>query len=98
MCGDHIEVELEIDDGQQILNAMFSGDGCCISQAAASMLLEHLQGKNVAEVRAFTAHQMLGLFGARLTSRRQQCCLLAWRALQSATACPIQAPISALHR
>jgi nitrogen fixation NifU-like protein len=89
LCGDVVRVELAIDPGGTIQHAYFDGDGCCISQASASMLVERISGKQVHEVKAFTAQDMLDLFGARLTPNRQKCCLLAWRALQSAVYAPI---------
>jgi nitrogen fixation NifU-like protein len=89
LCGDVVQVELAIDREGKIAEAWFSGDGCCISQAAASMLVERLSGRAVAEAKEFTAQDMLELFGARLTPNRQKCCLLGWRVLQSALYSPI---------
>ena len=54
----------------------FNGDGCCISQAAASMIVEKFDGRTIEEVKKFTANDMLELFGVRLTPNRQKCCLL----------------------
>ena len=88
LCGDVVRVELAIDDGK-ICDAYFSGDGCCISQASASMLLEKMQGKTVEEAKHFTAEDMLTLYGARLTPNRQKCCLLSWKVLQSAVHSPV---------
>jgi nitrogen fixation NifU-like protein len=88
LCGDVVRIELAIDPDGTIQDAYFDGEGCCISQASASMLLEHLSGKNVAAVKAFTARDMLDLFGAKLTPNRQKCCLLPWRVLQSAIYAP----------
>lgn len=84
LCGDVIQVELSIDDQGKICEAWFDGDGCCISQASASMLMESIEGKTIDEVREFSAEQMLELFQARLTPNRQKCCLLSWRVVQSA--------------
>jgi nitrogen fixation NifU-like protein len=84
LCGDVIQVELRIDDNGKIAEAWFDGDGCCISQASASMLMEKIEGKTIDEVREFAAEQMLDLFGARLTPNRQKCCLLPWQVLQTA--------------
>jgi nitrogen fixation protein NifU and related proteins len=84
LCGDVVRVELNIDDSGRIREAWFSGDGCCISQAAASMLMQQVEGKSLGEVQKFTGEEMLDLFGARLTPNRQKCCLLSWRVLQSA--------------
>lgn len=83
LCGDVIHLELELNDGK-ISQAWFDGEGCCISQASASMLCERIEGKSVEEAKQFTAQDMLELFGARLTPNRQKCCLLSWRVLQQA--------------
>jgi len=89
LCGDAIEVTLEIDEQGCVRQAYFDGHGCCISQASASMLLQALEGKTLDEVRAFSAADMLQLFGARLTPNRQKCCLLGWRVLQQALHAPL---------
>ena len=84
LCGDVIQIELVIDDAGTIKEVYFDGDGCCISQASASMLVERMDGKTMDDVKKFTADEMLELFGPRLTPNRQKCCLLSWRVLQSA--------------
>lgn len=88
LCGDVIRVELVVSPDRRIEEAWFSGDGCCISQSAASMLMEAIEGKTLDEVQQFSADDMLKLFGARLTPNRQKCCLLSWRVLQSAVYSP----------
>ena len=88
LCGDVIEIELVIDPSGKIIEAYFDGDGCCISQASASMLVEKMEGQNVDTVKAFSAEDMLELFGPKLTPNRQKCCLLSWRVLQSAIYAP----------
>lgn len=50
LCGDRVSVYLKIDKGV-ILAASFSGRGCAISQASASLMTEALCGKTVGEVR-----------------------------------------------
>ncbi len=90
LCGDVITVELQIDDHGRIRSAWFDGDGCCISQSSASMLMEQIEGKTVEEVKSFSAEDMLKLFGARLTPNRQKCCLLVWRVVQTAMHAPIE--------
>lgn len=83
LCGDVVSIQLRLNDGR-IDEAWFDGDGCCISQASASMLVEAMERKTVDEIQQFTAAEMLDLFGAKLTPNRQKCCLLPWRALQQA--------------
>lgn len=90
LCGDVVRVELALDEGT-VRDAYFEGDGCCISQAAASMLIEAINGRDVEDVKAISAQDMLQLFGAKLTPNRQKCCLLSWRALQSAFYSPLAA-------
>jgi nitrogen fixation NifU-like protein len=88
LCGDVVRIELKLNDGGKIEDAWFTGEGCVISQASASMLLEELHGKTVDELKDFSAEKMLELYGPRLTPNRQKCCLLSWKVLQSAVHSP----------
>ena len=90
LCGDYVRVELHIDPQGVIRDAYFTGQGCCISQAAASMLMEHIEGKTVQQVEQFRAQDMLELFGVRLTPNRQKCCLLPWKVVQQALFSPLR--------
>ena len=89
LCGDVVHIDLRLGSDGRVEQAYFDGDGCCISQAAASMLVEHVEGKTVDEIKQFAAKDMLGLFGAKLTPNRQKCCLLSWRVLQAAIYSPV---------
>ena len=89
LCGDQVRIELGVSPDGRIAQAWFNGDGCCISQAAASMLIEKIEGRTVDEVKNMPAAEMLQLFGAKLTPNRQKCCLLPWRVLQSAIYSPV---------
>jgi nitrogen fixation NifU-like protein len=89
LCGDVVRVQLRIDPAGKVEEAWFDGEGCCISQASASMLMQRVEGATVDDVKRFSADEMLRLFGARLTPNRQKCCLLSWRVLQSAIFSPI---------
>jgi nitrogen fixation protein NifU and related proteins len=84
LCGDHIRLELELGPGDRIERIRFDGDGCAISQAAASLLSGHIEGKGVDEARRFSIQEMLRLLGIPLTPARLKCGLLAYRALQTA--------------
>ena len=89
LCGDVVRIELQLGDDGKIRDAFFTGEGCVISQASASMLLEKMQGKTVEDAKRFTANDMLKLYGPRLTPNRQKCCLLSWKVLQSAVHSPV---------
>lgn len=60
LCGDNITVYLKV-EGNVIISAAFSGDGCAISTASASLMTERIIGKTLDEARhVFHAfHQML---------------------------------------
>ena len=88
LCGDFVHIDLDISREGDLRQAWFDGDGCCISQASASMLMEHVDGKKIEDVKNFSAEDMLKLFGAKLTPNRQKCCLLSWRVLQAALYSP----------
>ena len=51
LCGDQLRMDIEVKDGK-IEQVRFSGHGCSISQAAASMLCEQIEGKTLEEVQA----------------------------------------------
>jgi nitrogen fixation NifU-like protein len=89
LCGDVVRIELQLGPDGKIVDAFFTGAGCVISQASASMLLEKMQGKTLDDVKHFSAEDMLKLYGARLTPNRQKCCLLSWKVLQSAVYSPL---------
>ncbi len=84
LCGDRLRIELALDPEGRIGVARFDGQGCAISQAAASMLTEEIEGKSMAEARAMSRDDMLGLLQIPLTPARQKCGLLAWKTLQKA--------------
>ena len=53
LCGDEIVVTLDI-EGDQVKDIRTSGQGCSISQSAASMMAIAVKGKSVAQVRQLT--------------------------------------------
>jgi nitrogen fixation NifU-like protein len=49
LCGDEITLQLEF-DGDTVRDVKFTGQGCAISQASASMMTQQLKGRSRAEV------------------------------------------------
>ncbi|MFO0957926.1 MAG: SUF system NifU family Fe-S cluster assembly protein [Isosphaeraceae bacterium] len=87
LCGDRIHLEVALTDDKQAIDQIrFDGHGCAISQAAASILAENVEGKTTEEARAITAEGMVELLGIPLTPARLKCGLLAWKALNRALA------------
>lgn len=83
LCGDVVTLQLQIDLKGKVENAYFDGKGCAISQAAASILCEHVEGKSVEELEKFQARDMLDLLKVPLTASRQKCGLLSFRLLKT---------------
>ncbi len=75
-CGDTVDITFSIRDGI-IQDAGFSGEGCAISQAATSLLLEHVTGKPIDILANMTASDMLELLEMPLSAGRIKCGLLA---------------------
>ncbi len=75
LCGDKIKVQLQIEN-DQIIKAQYSGEGCAISQAATSMLTEHIEGKTLEEVKSMETQDILDLLGLDISPGRIKCALL----------------------
>jgi len=89
LCGDWVRIDLVVTPEGEIREAWFDGEGCVISQSAASMLVERVAGMTIEAVRQYSAKELLQLFGPGLSPDRQKCCLLSWRTLQAAIDCPL---------
>src|SRR5512140_556120 len=83
LCGDHIRVDLRLDQDGRVKDAAFSGHGCAISQASADLLMEHVQGKTLEEVKAFNRDTVLELLGIELGPVRLKCALLSLKVLKA---------------
>lgn len=93
LCGDHIRMELAVGPNGTIDQIRFDGHGCALSQAGASMLAEHVEGRTLAVARGVTADAMLDLLGVRLTPTRVKCWMLAWRTMQQAIPADVTAAV-----
>lgn len=84
VCGDRVRIELRVDEEGRVVEAAFSGDGCIISMAAASMLTESVHGRSVDELQQLTQEDILAMLGIELGPARLHCALLPLEALHSA--------------
>ena len=85
LCGDRITLQLGITDGV-VERVGFTGRGCAISQASASLLTDEIKGKPVADVEAFRADDLLDLLGIDISPARLKCAMLSHETLQKALA------------
>jgi nitrogen fixation NifU-like protein len=83
LCGDRITMMLGVRDGV-VAEVAFTGRGCAISQASASLLTDEVKGKPVAEVARFTPDDVLDLLGIEISPARIKCALLSLDTLEHA--------------
>ena len=82
LCGDRIRIDLIVED-DIITEVRFCGHGCTISQAAASMLTEEIEGKSLTEVKKLSRDDILDMIGIPLGPVRVKCALLALKVLKA---------------
>ncbi len=85
LCGDRITMMLGIRDGL-VAEVAFTGRGCAISQASASLLTDEVKGKPVEEVSKLTSADLLDLLGIEISPARLKCALLSLDTLEHALA------------
>ena len=87
LCGDRITLMLGVKDGV-VDRVGFTGRGCAISQASASLLTDEIKGKPLAEVAGFRADDLLDLLGIEISPARLKCAMLSHDSLQHVLARP----------
>jgi nitrogen fixation protein NifU and related proteins len=100
LCGDRITMQLGIRDGV-VAEIAFTGRGCAISQASASLLTDEIMGMPVEKAEAFRADDLLELLGIDISPARLKCAMLSLETLEHAlaekpdSATAVEAPTSA---
>ncbi len=75
-CGDLVVMYVRLGDDGRVVEASFTGEGCTISQAAASMLTEELVGKTTDEIRNMSYQDVIEEMGKEVVSTRTRCATL----------------------
>jgi nitrogen fixation protein NifU and related proteins len=83
LCGDELGVHLQL-EGDRLSDIRFHGQGCAISQAAASIISDELKGKTVAEIADLDRHFVVDELGMELSPTRLKCGLLSLKVVQGA--------------
>jgi len=84
-CGDVVTIYLKLDpEGERVERVTFEGQGCTISQAAASMLTEMVAGQPVELVDQMDFNDMIDHLGREVVSTRPRCATLALGTLKAA--------------
>lgn len=82
LCGDEIRIDVRVKD-DKIDEIAFSGRGCAISQASASILMEMTEGKTLDEVKAITKDDLLEELMVPISPARLKCALLSLKVLKA---------------
>ena len=84
LCGDRITLMLTIGSDGTVEDVAFTGRGCAISQASASMLTDEIKGKSLTEVATTGRQDVLDNLGIEISPARMKCAMLSLETLRSA--------------
>lgn len=87
LCGDEVKIQIKLksSNGQsRITDCRFSGNGCVISVAAASLLTEFVKGKRLGDLAKLTGNDIISLLGIQIGQQRIKCATLALQTLKKA--------------
>ncbi|NUM25083.1 MAG: iron-sulfur cluster assembly scaffold protein [Candidatus Buchananbacteria bacterium] len=75
-CGDALEIFVVLDQDQKIKTVKWQGQGCVISQVAASVLTEMIKGKTLAAAQKIESQVLIDHLDLELSPTRRKCALL----------------------
>ncbi len=76
-CGDVVTFYLKVDpETQKVVEARWEGEGCTISQAAASLASEMVQGKTLDDIKNLKADDLIDILGREVVTARLRCATL----------------------
>ena len=82
LCGDEVRIDVRVNDGH-VSEIAFSGRGCAVSQASASILTEMVEGMSIDEVKQITKDDLLEEIGIPVSPARLKCALLSLKVLKA---------------
>lgn len=83
LCGDRLAMDLVVKDGV-VEDVAFTGRGCAISQASASMLTDKMVGKKLEDLAGTTRDDIMDMLGVEVSYARMKCATLSLGLLRAA--------------
>ena len=83
-CGDIVTIHLKVGDGDRAERIMFEGEGCTISQAAAEMVAERMEGAGLQDIEQLEHDIIIDELGRDVVMARPRCATLALGTLKQA--------------
>ena len=83
LCGDEMGVHIRV-DGDAVGDLRFQGQGCAISQAAASIASDEYIGMSLEQVAELDGEWLIDLLGIPISATRRKCALLSLKVVRGA--------------
>lgn len=83
-CSDVITMHLKIDSAGRVEAIRFEGEGCTISQAAAELVSERMEGASLTDIEDLQQDIIIDELGREVVMSRPKCATLALGTLKQA--------------
>jgi nitrogen fixation protein NifU and related proteins len=83
-CGDIVDIHIKVSDDGKMEKIMFQGEGCTISQAAAELVSDRMEGSTLGEIEALEHDVIIDELGREVVLSRPRCATLALGTLKQA--------------
>ena len=77
LCGDQIRITFKVNAKDEIEDVKFTGRGCAISQASASLLTTRIKGKPLSDIKSIDRDEVVKMLGIPISPVRLKCALLS---------------------
>jgi nitrogen fixation protein NifU and related proteins len=82
LCGDQIRLTFKVNAKDEVEDVKFTGRGCAISQASASLLTSRVKGKTLNDIKLIDRDEIVKMLGIPISPVRLKCALLSLAVLR----------------